>query len=39
VDPTDKRSNIELDQIVPLTREQWADGRDPALELIVVDLN
>jgi hypothetical protein len=39
VDPADERSNIELDQTVPLTREQWADGRDPALELVVVDLN
>jgi hypothetical protein len=39
VDPDDKRSNIELDLIAPLTREDWADGRDPALEIIVLDVN
>ena len=39
VDPNDPRSNIELDQVAPLTREDWADGRDPALELIVLDVN
>lgn len=37
VDPEDPRSNIELDQIADLTRRDWADGRDPALELIVLD--
>jgi hypothetical protein len=39
VDPDDPRSNIELDQVAPLTRQDWADGRDPALELIVLDVN
>jgi hypothetical protein len=37
VDPEDPRMNIDLDQIATLTREDWADGRDPALELIVLD--
>lgn len=36
VDPEDERSNVELDQIATLSREDWADGRDPALEHIVV---
>lgn len=39
VDRDDPRDNIEPDQIATLTREDWRDGIDPALELIVVDLN
>ena len=39
VDPGHERSNIELDQIAPLTRRDWMDERDPALELIVLDVN
>jgi hypothetical protein len=37
VDPEDPRTNVELDLIATLSRENWADGRDPALELIVLD--
>jgi hypothetical protein len=36
VDPEDERSTVELDQIATLTREDWASGRDPALESIIV---
>ena len=36
VDPDDPRQNIEPDQPVTLTREDWRDGIDPALEHIVV---
>jgi hypothetical protein len=36
VDPEDPRSNIELDQIADLSRELWADKRDPAIELITL---
>lgn len=36
VDPEDPRDTIEVDQLAPLTREFWRDGRDPALELIIV---
>lgn len=39
VDQDDPRDNIEPDQIATLTREDWRDGIDPALEQIVVDLN
>ena len=39
MDPDDPRDNIEPDQIATLTREDWRDGIDPALELIVLDLN
>jgi hypothetical protein len=39
VDPDDPRDIIEPDQIATLTRENWRDGIDPALELIVLDLN
>ncbi|MBI2780197.1 MAG: hypothetical protein HYX55_00180 [Chloroflexi bacterium] len=35
VDPVDPRLTIEPDTVVTLTREDWADGRDPALDLIV----
>lgn len=38
VDPNDPRDTIEPDRIVPLTREAWRDGIDPALEHIVVDV-
>jgi hypothetical protein len=39
VDPEDPRSNIELDLVAPLTFDDWVNGRDPALELIVLDVN
>jgi hypothetical protein len=38
VDPEDPRDTIEVDQLAPLTREFWRDRRDPALELIIVDV-
>ena len=38
VDPEDPRETIEVDQLAPLTREFWRDRRDPALELIIVDV-
>lgn len=36
VDPDDARDTIEPDQPVTLTREDWRDGIDPALEHVVV---
>lgn len=36
VDPNDERQTIEPDVIATLTREDWSDGRDPALEAIVI---
>lgn len=38
VDPDDPRETIEVDQLAPLTRTFWRDRRDPALELIIVDV-
>ena len=35
VDPNDPRLTIEPDAAAVLTPEEWADGRDPALDLIV----
>ncbi len=35
VDPNDTRSNIELDAIAELTKEEWESGSDPALELVI----
>ena len=35
VDPNDLRLTIEPDAAAVLTPEEWADGRDPALDLIV----
>lgn len=34
VDPADPRLTVEPDVAVALTRGDWADGRDPALDLI-----
>ena len=36
MDPDDPRDNIEPDQPVTLTREDWRDGFDAALAFIVV---
>ena len=35
VDPDDTRSTIALDAVAELTQEDWAAGRDPALETIL----
>jgi hypothetical protein len=35
VDPNDTRTNVELDASAELTREDWENGLDPALELVV----
>ena len=35
VDPNDTRSNIELDAIAELAKEEWESGSDPALELVI----
>jgi hypothetical protein len=36
VDPDDPRLTIEPDQPIALTREDWGDGIDPALESIII---
>ncbi len=35
VDPNDARSNIELDAVAELSQEDWGNGNDPALELVI----
>ena len=35
VDPNDTRSNIELDAVAELSQEDWENGIDPALGLVI----
>jgi hypothetical protein len=35
IDPNDTRSNIELDAVAELSQEDWENGTDPALGLVI----
>jgi hypothetical protein len=36
VDPGDTRTTIPLDAVAELSQEEWAAGKDPALDLVLV---